>query len=58
MPDGKTLEQFEPLARCKKTGGPVYGWRNPGVVVFMLNGIKGGHLEHPALSSIGGIQPN
>lgn len=53
MPDGKTLEQFEPLARCK-AGGPVYGWRNPwGGVSIYGDGIKGGHLGS-GLSSIGG----
>jgi len=53
MPNGKTLEQFEPLARCT-AGGPVYGWRNPwGGVDIYGDGIKGGHLGS-GLSSIGG----
>jgi hypothetical protein len=53
MPDGKTIEQFEPLARCQ-AGGPVYGWRNPwGGVDIYGDGIKGGHLGS-GLSSIGG----
>ncbi len=53
MPDGQTLEQFEPLARCT-AGGPVYGWRNPwGGVNIYGDGIKGGHLGS-GLSSIGG----
>ena len=53
MPDDKTIEQFEPLARCT-AGGPVYGWRNPwGGVDIYGDGIKGGHLGS-GLSSIGG----
>ncbi|WP_248277274.1 hypothetical protein [Brasilonema octagenarum] len=53
MPDGKTLEQFEPLARCT-AGGSVHGWRNPwGGVDIYGDGIKGGHLGS-GLSSIGG----
>ncbi len=53
MPDGQTLEQFEPLARCT-AGGSVYGWRNPwGGVSIYGDGIKGGHLGS-GLSSIGG----
>ncbi len=53
MPDGRTIEQFEPLARCT-AGGPVYGWRNPwGGVDIYGDGIPGGHLGS-GLSSIGG----
>lgn len=53
MPDGKTIEQFEPLARCT-VGGSVYGWRNPwGGVSIYGDGIKGAHFGS-GLSSIGG----
>jgi hypothetical protein len=53
MPDGKTIEQFEPLTRCE-AGGSVYGWRNPwGGVDIYGDGIKGGHFGS-GLSSIGG----
>jgi hypothetical protein len=53
MPDGKTVEQFEPLARCK-TGGSVYGWRHPwGGVDIYGDGIKGTHFGS-GLSAIGG----
>jgi hypothetical protein len=53
MPDGKTIEQFQPLARCEP-GGNVYGWRNPwGGVSIYGNGIKGTHFGS-GLSAIGG----
>ncbi len=53
MPDGQTLEQFEPLARCT-AGGSVYGWRNPwGGISIYGDGIKGTHFGS-GLSSIGG----
>jgi hypothetical protein len=53
MPDGKTIEQFEPLARCEQ-GGSVYGWRNPwGGVDIYGDGIKGTHFGS-GLSAIGG----
>jgi hypothetical protein len=53
MPDGKTIEQFQPLARCEP-GGSVYGWRNPwGGVSIYGDGIKGTHFGS-GLSAIGG----
>ncbi|NMG08155.1 hypothetical protein DP117_15140 [Brasilonema sp. UFV-L1] len=51
MPDGKTLIQLEPLARCQKAG-PVYGWRYPNVDIYG-DGIGGAHFGS-GLSSIGG----
>lgn len=53
MPDGKTIEQLEPLARCT-AGGNVHGWRNPwsGVDIYG-DGIRGTHFGS-GLSAIGG----
>lgn len=52
MPDGKTLVQLEPLARCEP-GGPIYGWRYfPNVDIYTA-GIGGAHFGS-GLSSIGG----
>jgi len=52
MPDGKTLVQLEPLARCQE-GGPIFGWRYfPNVDIFG-DGIGGAHFGS-GLSSIGG----
>lgn len=51
MPDGKTLVQLNPLARCS-WGGNVYGWRTPNVSIYG-NGLRGGH-GGSGLSSIGG----
>lgn len=52
MPDGKTLVQLEPLARCEK-GGPVYGWRYYPDLSLYGEGIGGAHFGS-GLSSIGG----
>jgi hypothetical protein len=52
MPDGKTLVQLEPLARCQK-GGPIYGWRYFPNVDIYGQGIGGAHFGS-GLSSIGG----
>jgi hypothetical protein len=53
MPDGKTIEQLEPLARCTP-GGNIHGWRNPwGGVDIYGDGIKGTHFGS-GLSAIGG----
>ncbi|MEN9518929.1 MAG: hypothetical protein RLZZ381_1517 [Cyanobacteriota bacterium] len=53
MPDGKTIEQFQPLARCEP-GGNIYGWRNPwGGVSIDGDGIHGTHFGS-GLSAIGG----
>lgn len=53
MTDGKTIEQFQPLARCQ-AGGNVHGWRNPwGGVSIYGDGIKGTHFGS-GLSAIGG----
>jgi hypothetical protein len=53
MPDGKTVEQLEPLARCT-VGGNVHGWRNPwGGVDIKGDGIKGTHFGS-GLSALGG----
>lgn len=51
MPDGKTLVQLNPLARCS-SGGDVYGWRASDVSIYG-DGIRGGH-GGSGLSSIGG----
>ncbi len=51
MPDGKTLVQLEPLARCQP-GGSIYGWRYPDVDIYK-EGIGGAHFGS-GLSSIGG----
>jgi hypothetical protein len=52
MPDGKTLVQLEPLARCEK-GGPIYGWRYFPDLSLYGEGIGGAHFGS-GLSSIGG----
>jgi hypothetical protein len=52
LPDGKTLVQLEPLARCEK-GGPVYGWRYFPNIDIYGSGIGGAHFGS-GLSSIGG----
>ncbi len=52
MPDGKTLVQLEPLARCEP-GGPIYGWRYFPNVDIYGEGIGGAHFGS-GLSSIGG----
>ncbi len=51
MPDGKTLIQLEPLARCQHAGS-IYGWRFPNVDIYG-DGIGGAHFGS-GLSSIGG----
>jgi hypothetical protein len=53
QPDGRTLIQLEPMARCVK-GGPVYGYHWPKQDLDLYSqGIAGGHLGS-GLSSIGG----
>ena len=52
MPDGKTLVQLEPLARCEP-GGPIYGWRYFPDIDIYGDGIGGAHFGS-GLSSIGG----
>jgi len=53
MPDGKTIEQLEPLARCS-AGGNIHGWRNPSPGVEIKgDGIKGTHFGS-GLSALGG----
>lgn len=53
QPDGKTIVQLEPMARCVK-GGPVYGYHWPKKDLDLYSkGIAGGHLGS-GLSSIGG----
>ncbi len=51
LPNGKTLVQLEPLARCE-VGGPIYGHRYPDVNIYG-KGIGGAHFGS-GLSSIGG----
>ncbi len=51
MPDGRTLVQLSPLARCEKEGS-VYGWRYENVDIYG-EGIGGAHFGS-GLSSIGG----
>lgn len=51
MPDGRTLVQLSPLARCEKKGS-VYGWRHENVDIYG-EGIGGAHFGS-GLSSIGG----
>ncbi len=51
MPDGRTLVQLSPLARCKQQGS-VYGWRYDNVDIYG-EGIGGAHFGS-GLSSIGG----
>ncbi|NEN94537.1 MAG: hypothetical protein F6K50_03045 [Moorea sp. SIO3I7] len=53
QPDGHTIIQLEPMARCVK-GGPVYGYHWPKKDLDLYSqGIAGGHLGS-GLSSIGG----
>ena len=56
QPDGQTLIQLNPLARCQP-GGPVFGYAGPGHPEVLENiygsGITGGH-GGSGLSSIGG----
>ena len=56
QPDGQTLIQMSPLARCE-TGGIVFGYPTPGYSHYHENiygsGITGGHAGS-GLSSIGG----
>ncbi len=53
QPDGRTLIQLEPMARCT-AGGPVYGYHFPKKdLTLESQGIAGGHLGS-GLSSIGG----
>ncbi|MDY6899491.1 MAG: hypothetical protein SWZ49_15630, partial [Cyanobacteriota bacterium] len=51
LPDGRTLVQLSPLARCEK-GGSIYGWRYENVDIYG-EGIGGAHFGS-GLSSIGG----
>lgn len=51
LPDGRTLVQLSPLARCEKNGS-VYGWRYENVDIYG-EGIGGAHFGS-GLSSIGG----
>lgn len=51
LPDGRTLVQINPLARCRAQG-PVYGWVTEDVDLYG-SGIPGGH-GGSGLSSIGG----
>lgn len=51
MPDGRTLVQLSPLARCEKEGS-LYGWRYENVDIYG-EGIGGAHFGS-GLSSIGG----
>jgi hypothetical protein len=53
QPDGRTIIQLEPMARCVP-GGPVYGYRWPKQNVDLYgDGIAGSHLGS-GLSAIGG----
>jgi len=53
QPDGRTIIQLEPMARCVK-GGPVYGYHWPKQDIDIYSeGVSGGHLGS-GLSSIGG----
>lgn len=52
MPNGRTLVQLGPLARCQK-GGPIYGWRYFPNIDIYGEGIGGAHFGS-GLSSIGG----
>ncbi len=51
MPDGRTLVQLSPLARCEEKGS-IYGWRYHNVDIYG-EGIGGAHFGS-RLSSIGG----
>lgn len=53
QPDGRTIIQLEPMARCVK-GGPVYGYHWPKQDIDIYSqGIAGSHLGS-GLSAIGG----
>jgi hypothetical protein len=52
LPDGKTLVQLEPLARCQP-GGNIYGWRYEKDLDIYGDGIGGSHFGS-GLSAIGG----
>lgn len=52
MPDGKTLIQLEPLARCQQAG-TIYGWRYYPNIDIYGEGIGGAHFGS-GLSAIGG----
>ncbi|NES22060.1 MAG: hypothetical protein F6K41_24835 [Symploca sp. SIO3E6] len=53
QPDGRTIIQLEPMARCVE-GGPVYGYHWPKQDLDLYSqGIAGGHLGS-GLSSLGG----
>lgn len=52
MPDGKTLVQLEPLARCEK-GGPLYGFHYSEDLSIYGPGTGGAHFGS-GLSAIGG----
>ncbi len=53
QPDGRTIIQLEPMARCVK-GGPVYGYRYPKKNIDLYgSGIEGSHLGS-GLSALGG----
>ncbi|NEQ06189.1 MULTISPECIES: hypothetical protein [unclassified Moorena] len=53
QPDGRTIIQLEPMARCQN-GGPVYGYHWPKKDLDLYSqGIAGGHLGS-GLSSLGG----
>lgn len=51
MPDGRTVVQANPLARCAP-GGPIFGWAAPNNDLYG-DGIPGGH-GGSGLSSLGG----
>ncbi|WAL62607.1 hypothetical protein [Thermocoleostomius sinensis] len=52
QPDGRTLIQLAPMARCVR-GGPVYGYRLKDNVDIYSQGIEGSHYGS-GLSAIGG----
>jgi len=52
MPDGKTLQQLNPLARCTE-GGPVYGYAHERPIDIYGEGITGSH-GGSGLSAMGG----
>ncbi len=51
QPDGRTIQQYEPTARCA-AGGPLFGYQAPTVDIYG-DGALGGHFGS-GLSSIGG----
>jgi hypothetical protein len=51
QPDGRTIQQYEPTARCT-AGGPLFGYQAPTVDIYG-DGTYGGHFGS-GLSSIGG----